>query len=115
MAKISILLLYGRIFTPPRFRTATLVVGCVTTAWAIAAILTLIFQCQPISGLWNPDLTFTNKCIDVSTYYSAIAGANMVLDITVLCLPLWMVWNLKLHRAQKLMLSGVFALGALYA
>lgn len=58
-------------------------------------------------------MTFTNRCIDLQVYYSAVAGTNMALDIVVLCLPLWMVWRLKLDAGQKFMLSGIFALGAL--
>lgn len=113
MAKISILLLYRRIFATAAFRKAALTVGVAVVAWAIASILALIFQCHPISGLWNPDLTLGNQCISLSLYYSTVSGLNMALDIVTLCLPLWMVWHLKLDSSQKIMLSGVFALGAL--
>lgn len=113
LAKISILLLYSRIFATASFRRAALAVGAVVLAWAVAAILALILQCHPISGLWNPDMTFSNKCINLSVYYSTVSGLNMALDIVVLCLPLWMVWHLRLDTGQKVMLSGVFALGAL--
>ena len=37
----------------------------------------------------------------------------MALDIIILCMPLYMVWRLKLEASQKLMLSGIFALGGL--
>ena len=37
----------------------------------------------------------------------------MALDIIMLCMPLFMVWRLKLEPSQKLMLSGIFALGGL--
>lgn len=114
MAKISILLLYRRLFATAAFRKAALTVGTAVVAWTIAAILALIFQCHPISGLWYPDLTFSNQCISLSIYYSSVSGLNMVLDIVVLCLPLWMVWHLKLDAGQKFMLSAVFALGALW-
>lgn len=113
MAKISILL-YRRLFAAAAFRKAALTVGTAVVAWTIAAILALIFQCHPISGLWYPDLTFSNQCISLSIYYSSVSGLNMVLDIVVLCLPLWMVWHLKLDAGQKFMLSAVFALGALW-
>lgn len=113
MAKISILLLYRRIFATAAFRKAALTVGAAVVAWAIAAILTLIFQCHPVSGAWNPDLTFSNQCIILSVYFSTVSGLNMALDIVVLCLPLWMVWHLKLDAGQKVMLTGIFTLGAL--
>ena len=37
----------------------------------------------------------------------------MALDVIILCMPLYMVWRLKLDASQKLMLSGIFALGGL--
>ena len=113
MVKISILLMYRRIFDTEAFKKATVVVGTACVAWAIAAILCLIFQCHPFSGLWTPEDTFTNKCIDLQAYYRAVASSNMALDIIMLCMPLFMVWRLKLEPSQKLMLSGIFALGGL--
>ena len=113
MVKISILLMYRRIFDTEAFKRATLVVGTACVAWAIAAIFCLIFQCHPFSGLWNPELTFTSKCINLQSYYRAVASSNMALDIIILCMPLFMVWRLKLEASQKLMLSGIFALGGL--
>lgn len=113
MVKISILLMYRRIFDTEAFKKATWVVGTACVAWAIAAIFCLVFQCQPFSGMWNPEDTFTDKCINLQSYYRAVASSNMALDIIILCMPLYMVWKLKLEASQKLMLSGIFALGGL--
>ena len=113
MVKISILLMYRRIFDTAAFKRATWIVGTACVAWGIAAVFCLIFQCQPFSGLWNPEDTFTDKCIDLQAYYRAVASSNMALDVIILCMPLYMVWKLKLEASQKLMLSGIFALGGL--
>lgn len=113
MVKISILLMYRRIFDTEAFKKATWVVGTACVAWAIAAILCLVFQCHPMSGMWNPEDTFTNKCINLQAYYRAVASSNMALDVVILFMPLYMVWRLKLEASQKLMLSGIFALGGL--
>ncbi|KAL9134101.1 MAG: hypothetical protein Q9175_004718 [Cornicularia normoerica] len=113
MVKISILLMYRRIFDTEAFKTATWVVGTACVAWAIAAVLCLVLQCHPFSGLWNPEDTFTNKCINLQAYYRAVASSNMALDVVILCMPLYMIWRLKLEASQKLMLSGIFALGGL--
>lgn len=113
MVKISILLMYRRIFDTEAFKKATWVVGTACVAWAIAAILCLVFQCHPMSGMWNPEDTFTDKCINLQAYYRAVASSNMALDVVILFMPLYMVWRLKLEASQKLMLSGIFALGGL--
>ncbi len=113
MVKISILLMYRRIFDTEAFRKATWIVGAACIAWTIAAVVCLICQCRPFSGLWNPEYTFTAKCIDIQAYYKAVAASNMALDVIILCMPVYMVWKLKLDASQKLMLSGIFALGGL--
>lgn len=113
MVKISILLMYRRIFDTEAFKRATWIVGAACVAWAIAAIFCLVFQCHPVSGMWNPKDTFTDKCINLQAYYRAVASSNMALDVVILCMPLYMVWRLKLEASQKLMLSGIFALGGL--
>lgn len=120
MVKISILLLYRRVFDVRKCRIATTVLLGVCIFWGIAAMFVLVFQCQPMAGMWNPADMFTSKCIDIKAYYAGIAGSNMGLDIIILATPIYMVWGyngtgLRLKTSQKLMLTGVFLLGGLYA
>jgi hypothetical protein len=116
MVKISILLLYRRVFDVRKCRVATVLLLVICVAWGIAAIIALIFQCHPIAGMWNP--SDTNRCINLKAYYIGIAGSNMGLDIILLVMPIYMVWGyngtgLRLPISQKLLLTGVFLLGGL--
>ena len=113
MVKISILLLYRRIFTTPHFKRATLVVGTACIAWLIAALLCLAFQCRTNAERYSADALFSNQCIDLKTYWIAVTGSNLVLDLIVLCMPLYIVSNLKIPTRQKIWLCGIFALGIL--
>ena len=113
MAKVSILLLYRRIFATPAIRKATIIIGVACVMWAIAAICCIFFQCRPISGAWNPNHLFTDRCIDLRTYFQCISGAHMVLDIIILCMPLRVIYKLELPADQKLMVSGIFMIGSL--
>ena len=113
MVKISILLLYRRIFDIRQFRTATLVVGIACVAWLIAALLCLAFQCHTEAERYDAASLFSDQCIDLKAYWAAVAGSNMGLDLIILCMPVYMVWNLKITMRQKVALSGIFALGSL--
>ena len=113
MAKISILLLYRRIFATAAFRKATHIVGAACIVWGLIAILWMIFQCHPVSGIFNPDDTFTDKCFNLQAYYRGVSGAHMGLDIIILCMPLLMIQQLKLPTLQKIILCGIFMLGSL--
>lgn len=39
---------------------------------------------------------------------------NLILDVTVILLPMPMLWGLQIKRGKKWALTGVFGLGALY-
>lgn len=114
MVKISILLLYRRVFDTKKFKIITSVLSGVCLAWGVVAIVCLIFQCHPISGMWNPEDSFTDKCFDLKAYYAAVSGSNMGLDIILLSLPMYMIWGLRLPASQKIGLTFIFLLGGLY-
>ena len=111
--KISILLLYRRIFTTAPFRKASVAVGAACLLWFIIEVFMDIFQCHPIKAAFDPALLSTDRCIDLQSFYSGITIANLCLDVVILYLPLHMVWKLKLPTKQKLTLSGIFLFGSL--
>ncbi|KAL8676437.1 MAG: hypothetical protein Q9186_007043 [Xanthomendoza sp. 1 TL-2023] len=112
-SKISILLLYRRIFATRRFRQVTVAVGSLCVGWCIAAIVADIFQCQPMHAAFNPDKLFTSRCMNLQAYYRGVTASNLVLDLVVLSMPLCMVWTLTLDTKQKISVSGIFLLGGL--
>lgn len=51
MVKISILMLYRRIFDTATFRLKSLIVGIICVAWFLVAVFTDIFQCRPFEAV----------------------------------------------------------------
>lgn len=78
MVKLSILLLYRRIFITRAFKLLTISVAGLCMAWSIAAVLTDIFQCHPVTAAFDPTQLFTDKCIDAQAYYWGVTATNMV-------------------------------------
>ena len=115
IVKLSILVLYRRIFSTVAFKKSTLVVGGAVMLWFIVALFTDLFQCQPFEAAFNPELLFTNQCINLQAYYWGITASNLCLDIIMLYMPLYMVWGLQLRTRQKIALSGIFLLGGMWA
>ena len=113
IVKLSLILLYRRIFATRRFKRASLVVGTACVAWFLISLFLMIFQCRPVSAFFDPELLFTDHCIDLQALYRGILASNIALDLILLCLPLYMVLGLQLAVRQKLLLSGIFALGSL--
>ena len=113
MVKISILSLYRRLFDTLFVKRATLIVAIACVSWLIAALLCLAFQCHTETERYNASSLFEDQCINLKAYWTAIAGSNLGLDLVILCLPFYVLWNVELATRQKIALSGIFALGAL--
>ena len=113
LVKISILLLYRRLFPTSLFQTKTLIVGGLCIAWFLVSILVEFFQCRSFSMLFEYTKLFGGSCINVRGYWWGVCASNIFLDLVVLCLPIHEVWKLQLPKQKKVMLSGVFTLGGL--
>ena len=113
LTKTSICLLYLRIFTTLKwFRmTVHVVMGCVIV-YAVASIFATIFQCSPISRVW--DRSVQGSCINLTRFWYANAGANIFGDFIILLLPMPVVKKLQLPARQRWGLALVFGLGVLY-
>ncbi|KAE9373711.1 hypothetical protein N431DRAFT_465988 [Stipitochalara longipes BDJ] len=108
-AKISVLLLYLRIFMAPWLRfIAWTTIGCVAISATITTIMS-IFQCIPIQSIWNPALP--KKCIDVNTYSVTSSAVNTALDVAILMMPLPELGTLRLHWKKKIGVFVVFLTG----
>jgi hypothetical protein len=113
LVRVSILLLYGRIFATLNFRRATIVLGATSVAWCIAVIVGHLLICRPISAAWHVDLIIS-KCGDMPSYFMGVSISNMMIDVLVLCLPVRMVLTLHLPTRKKIVVSSIFMLGGLY-
>ncbi|KUI67161.1 hypothetical protein VM1G_02887 [Cytospora mali] len=107
--KISILLLYRRIFPSHRFNIVLWCVGGFVLAFAITATFLQVFQCTPVEAIWYTNLD--RRCVDISADYIAMGTINIITDVVILCLPIPQLLRLQMSRTQKAQLMGMFLLG----
>ena len=81
------------------------------TCYGIGFILRTFLICRPLSKNWDP--ATPGVCGDVEA--SSIAGGitNLALDTLVILLPIPLVWRLQMAIRKKLIVTGIFSLGAL--
>ena len=84
-----------------------------TVAWGIATLTSAVFQCKPIHIAWDPTST-RSECFKLRPYLIGTNVPNVLLDVSILVTPLYPVWQLKLPTQKKILISGVFVLGAWY-
>jgi hypothetical protein len=83
----------------------------VVVLYGIATTFATTFQCTPVSRAW--DKTIPGTCINITAFWYANAGYSIATDVIILILPMPVIWGLRLRKAQKIGLMGVFALGIL--
>ncbi|RFU75018.1 hypothetical protein TARUN_7223 [Trichoderma arundinaceum] len=119
LTKMSLGMLYLRIFPGSKFRIAVLSVMAITIAYTLAAVLMTVFACNPIEKSW--DKVLPGKCVNsISIWYSfadlfslpkATSVLNIVTDIMIIGLPLNEIRRLQLPLVKKLLLCALFSLG----
>ena len=81
-------------------------------AFTTAAALVNIFQCSPVEAAWNPSIP--HKCVNLQAMLKVISVEDVLTDVLILCLPLPMVWQLKMSTKLKWQITGMFLVGGLY-
>jgi hypothetical protein len=112
-SKLSILLLYHRIFPSKTFTRILWAVGAFILAYTITSSMVNLLQCVPIEANWNPKAAATAKCVKFGSELIALSTINAVTDLVLLVLPMPLLWRLHVNLKRKIQLMGMFALGAL--
>ncbi|KAI1008037.1 hypothetical protein K3495_g184 [Podosphaera aphanis] len=104
--KVSILVFYHRVFVDEKFQTLCkwsfgfLVLPCVVFFCLI------LFQCNPISKVWNPTLPGSCLNLDVMILWGAVV--SIVQDLVILIMPIPLLSTLNIGRFQTLNLVALF-------
>ncbi|KAF7595468.1 hypothetical protein BBP40_005804 [Aspergillus hancockii] len=111
MVKLSVLLLYRRIF---RLTWTLYICAFLSIGYAISVSTTISLACVPTSFFWTQwvDPLSGGHCrINLYLFYLWNGVANLFTDVLILCLPMPIVWGLQMPTGQKWAISGIFLLG----
>lgn len=114
LTKISILLLYRKIFNYGWIKQAikiVLVAVLIIGGWLLASVST---ACVPLTAFWDWSLVWKEPvyCQPVNMWW-ANQGLHLATDFVIVLLPMPVIGTLTLPRKQKFAVIGVFALGFL--
>jgi len=112
LSKISILILYSKIFSIPAFIWMARGTGVVIIMWAMATILMGFLMCQPFAFNWDQTVP-GGHCGNQVLSYKITGALNLVTDFIVLLLPMPYLYGLNLALYKKLVLMVTFAVGLL--
>jgi len=110
--KVSMLCLYLRIFIGRIFQWLCYATLVVVVGWSVGSVMATIFQCVPISAVWDKSIKGPH-CIDSDAFWYAYGIINILTDAAIFALPVREVTKLQLLRREKVGILMVFLLGAL--
>ncbi|KAK8017770.1 hypothetical protein PG993_014096 [Apiospora rasikravindrae] len=110
--KLCFLAQYYRIMNSKTMRTLIYAATAFVVIWTLSQIGLAVFQCDPISGFWEPGPD--TKCLPIVPGWYIAAAGNIMADILILLIPLPVIKGLNLPRGQKLALGAIFCLGFLH-
>lgn len=113
LVKSSVLIFLLRLFGQKTgVRRFIISLNTVNIAQMIGTLFAIIFQCTPIQFNW--DTTIEGTCVDRRILFTFTAAFNIMTDLLILGLPIWIFADLKIPRRAKIGLLFVFLLGFLY-
>ncbi|GIC93624.1 putative plasma membrane protein Pth11-like [Aspergillus udagawae] len=111
LTKISILLLYIRLFVHRWFLRTCWVWIAVIVSFTVGSVFSSIFQCTPVQWAFNKSLPGHGTCINMTAFWYANAVFNILTDLVLIALPIPVVLKLQLPLKSKVALCGIFAVG----
>ncbi|KAJ4377764.1 hypothetical protein N0V83_000594 [Neocucurbitaria cava] len=104
--KLSLLVLFYNIVVVQRFyRRFVLVFGVVISAWTIASLLAVAFQCE----LPRPWETMTLRCFNSRIFWVVYCIVDMSTEISIIMLSVNLVAYLKVRFSSKVAVVACFA------
>ncbi|KAJ8065330.1 hypothetical protein OCU04_006020 [Sclerotinia nivalis] len=111
-AKLSVVLLYRRIFRGDLFNRICWGLISIIGCWGISFFFATVFECFPVHDVWSTLYGQPRSCYDYLPMFFATAISNFIIDVMILATPLPIIWKLQMPVQQKVAVSGIFLLGA---
>ena len=113
-AKLSLFLLFLRLFSPNRKLKYLVYFGIMFSATlSLSSVLVSGILCSPRPGQPWDDIGVIIRC-STERYFAVIQGVlNMFLDFYILYLPIPVLWKLHLPVRKRIGLIGVFMTGSM--
>ncbi|CAI6018650.1 unnamed protein product [Clonostachys chloroleuca] len=111
IVKLSILSFYWSLFgVEKRMKVAILSIttGCIL--WWIIFTFLAAFRCRPPTNAWKPAAP-PGSCTPAPDIFLPLESTNLVLDILVLCIPVFTIGKLNLSTKKKISVLGIFLVG----
>jgi len=112
LSRISVVLLYLRIFTSRAARICCWAVISFLIANCVSTIIAAQFECIPFTFMWDKTIE-GGRCFDQLLWYKLSNIPNVVADVAIMLLPIRTVFYLKASMMRKLGIAVVCLTGSM--
>lgn len=114
LIKISLFIQYYLLFGVMRYVRISVYIGATLSAiFYFSITITAFVLCSPWHGESFAETLLSWHLLKFSDFSVPIGVVGMVIDITLLVIPIPAIWNLRLSLARRLGVLLVFATGGL--
>ncbi|KAI1342702.1 hypothetical protein F5Y15DRAFT_312660 [Xylariaceae sp. FL0016] len=113
LSRVSVVVLYLRIFTDKWARAACWFVMAFLIANCLATIIAAQLECTPLAYTWDKSLPGGGTCFNQMLWYQLTNFPNIIGDVMIMLLPIRTVWGLKASLARKAGIATVCLTGSI--
>ncbi|KAL7629120.1 hypothetical protein AAE478_000639 [Parahypoxylon ruwenzoriense] len=114
LIKLSVILMFIRVFFARRLRFAPVAVIIFTIAWVALALLVEVLVCRPISMNWDSrELAPGGRCGNQVAAFVSVGIVDVINQLLILMLPVPHVWRLGIKRHYQVATTCIFGIGVL--
>ncbi|OTB05968.1 hypothetical protein M426DRAFT_319349 [Hypoxylon sp. CI-4A] len=110
--KISVILLFMRIFVVSWFKFAAKAVMALTVSWMALIVLLSLLMCRPIATNWNIDAA-KGACGNQRMAFAVAGIVDIINHLAIILLPLPVILKLRIEKRYKIATVGIFTCGIL--
>ncbi|KAK0933468.1 hypothetical protein LTR29_014928 [Friedmanniomyces endolithicus] len=110
LSKCAMIFFLSRITKTPRQLRLFLACNVLTAVIGVASILLVTLGCPTESGYYWAMYENSRSCPSQSARWQAITGLDIITEVLLLALPVYLVWGLQMPRRKKTMIIAAFYL-----
>ncbi|KAL4960764.1 uncharacterized protein BDV14DRAFT_211525 [Aspergillus stella-maris] len=108
LTKISMVILYMRLFTTRKYRIFLIILLILVVASGLYMVLGTLLICVPVQAFWYQQY---EHCVSRPLVWCLTAAMQIVSDLVIVAAPMPQLISLRVPPRQKICLMAIFALG----
>ena len=112
LIRVSVLLFTARMILSRSFHLIMKILIVFSVLHGFTIILEALLICHPLSAAW--DQSAGGKCANEVASYIALETIGLLIDLTILAIPIPSIFGMRIPTRRKIAIVGVFSMGAVY-